>query len=110
MAKLSKAVLQRQQKVDYILTLGQDESLDLDKIIEEHGSGLTIYWEGGYYDDPGSVSIRRIREESDDEYEARLEVNRKLERDRQNYVKTAAANKLAEERATYERLRKKFED
>lgn len=110
MAKLSKAVLQRQQKVDYVATLGEDESLDLDKIIAEHGPGLTIHWESGYYDDPGSVTIRRIREESDDEYEARLELFRQMERDARNTVKAAAERKLMEERATYERLRKKFEE
>ena len=108
MAKLTKADLRR-RTIDDTLEYLSDGDYNLDDLLAKHGTGLTLRFELGYYDDPDSVSIHRIREETDEEYEARLEQIRAYQKAEEARKRNARREREEAERKTYERLRRKFE-
>lgn len=108
MAKLNKSDLRR-LTIDEALEYLREGDYSLDDLVAKYGTGLTLRWEGGYYDDSDSVSIRRIREETDEEYEARIEQLRAIQKAEEARQRNARREREEAERKTYERLRKKFE-
>lgn len=108
MTKLTTAD-KRRRTIDEAVEYLSEGDFSLDELVARHGPGLTIRWETGYYDDPDSLSIRRIREETDEELEARLEALREANRQEERRKRDARKAREDGERATYERLKKKFE-
>lgn len=113
MVKLTKGELARQIISDVRYSTTGYERFTLKYLVEQYGEDAEIVFDddGGYgdYDSYMMLEIRVNREETNEEYEARLTALRKSKQkiaDQQKAVKTA---RDAKERAEYERLRKKFE-
>ncbi|MCK9532492.1 MAG: hypothetical protein M0R77_18425 [Gammaproteobacteria bacterium] len=103
MVRLSKAVLARQirSEVHY-----PDDGDTLGIMVERYGPGAYLDIVYDYSD----VTVRIItnREETDDEYNARIEAHRVALQAETDRKKKAKAKKEAEERALYEKLREKY--
>lgn len=103
MVKLSKAILARQIKSDYFYI---DDGDTLENLVEKYGKDayLDIVWD---YSDT-SIRIVTNREETDEEYNVRIDAHKlalKAESERKKKIKD---KKEADERALYAKLKEKY--
>lgn len=80
-------------------------------LVENYKLDATISYEldSGYYDTECTLKINYTREETDEEYQSRIDkLKKKKVLDAEN-ARKSKAQKEAQERKEYERLRKKFE-
>lgn len=104
MAKLTKNELARRTFTE---TLQYDlDGCKLDDLVAQYGPGCFIDVDH-YYDDC-TVTLQRTREETDEEYEARIETAKAREVAEAEQKRKQKAKQEAAERTTYERLKKKF--
>jgi hypothetical protein len=108
MAKLTKHELARLTITDTICSLYSDDTVDIDDLIAKYGTGLRIRWESGYYDDPDSVTIIRVREETDTEYNDRINEAKAIKAAHAAQALAVRKKSQEEERQTYLRLKAKY--
>lgn len=103
MVKLSKAILARQIKSDYFYI---DDGDTLENLVEKYGKDayLDIVWD---YSDT-SIRIVTNREETDEEYAARIKAARDAKTAETARKKAIKDKREADERALYEQLKAKF--
>lgn len=107
MVKLTKSELARRwvQTVNVELEDGDR----LGDLVEKHGPDCCVYRESGWYDDPDTYWLRYSRQETDEEYEARIEARKAELAVFAARQRDAKKKRDEDERKTYERLKKKFE-
>lgn len=105
MVKLSKQVLARQTKSEYFYI---DDGDRLISLVEKYGpeAYLDVVWD---YSDT-TIRIVTEREETDEEYNARIANHKAILLAESERKKKAKAKKEAEERAIYEKLKEKYGD
>lgn len=104
MAKLTKHELARRTFTDVLEYL--DDGVMLDDLVAKYGPGCYVNIDT-YYDDT-TVTLQRSREETDEEYNARIEAAKLREAEAEKAKREQSKKREAAERATYERLKKKF--
>lgn len=106
MTKLTKGELARRK-------IREQESLDdgalLGTIFEKWGPDAWLYCEAGYYDDSDTWYVVCDREETDEEYQSRIDNTLAIKVAEEKRIRDARKKRDDEDRKTYERLRKKFE-
>ncbi len=105
MVKLSKQVLERQIRPEYHY---MDDGDTLENLVAKYGPDayLDIVWD---YSDT-SIRIVVNHEETDEQYNARIEVYKAAARAEAEKKKQAKAKKEASERALYDKLKEKYGD
>lgn len=112
MVRLTKEERTRRRIVESLGELSTNATYNLSDLVEKHGNDVIIaIQEECYTGYPEiTISLHRVREETDEEYDSRLE-NLRAER-AENARRTRERKKAeeAQERALYERLKAKFGD
>ena len=112
MVKLTKAELARYTIDEVVANLDSGSDYSLGDLVKQYGEDALLYGEVeyGYYDDVSVVlKLHKVREETDEEYNNRIDritylKQRELERN-----KLAKASATEREYAQFLRLKKKFE-
>ena len=107
MVKLTQSELRRRTFRAVYVQL--EEGQRLGDLVEKYGPDCTVGVDVGYYDEPDTYFIALDREETDAEYEARIELIRQYKEEEQRRQREARKKRQEDERKTYERLKKKFE-
>lgn len=126
MVKLSKKVLARRKIRDEFGPLYADyfASYKLSDLVERYGADATLQfnYDGDYYDESvNGLIFYREREETDEEYDARIKAETKKQKAaakaraenkerREREARERAERAERDERALYLKLRKKFGD
>ncbi len=120
MVKLSKSVLRRRTSREGLGRLTAYSEYRLSDLVETYGADakLEIDYTYGYNNEcEADISVFREREESDDEYNARIAAEEERQRKRadtlvakRNAEASAKLSAEEEERNLYERLREKYGD
>jgi hypothetical protein len=107
MVKLTQTELRRRTFRAVYVPL--EEGQVLGDLVKLYGADCRVGVDLGYYDESDTYYIYLDREETDEEYDARIEqlTQLKLENERRNAE--ARKKRLEAERKTYERLKKKFD-
>ena len=106
MVKLTKAELARRKIRD---SDSLEDGTRLGELFEKWGPDAWLNREYGYYDDPDYWTINLDREETDEEYSARIEMLKNQKAAYAASLREARKKRDADDRKTYERLKKKFE-
>lgn len=107
MAKLSKHELARKTIRDVYVQI--EDGARLADLVAKYGIDCWVDVDYGYYDDPTSFYLVHDREETDEEYEIRINEAKERERSHEAKLRDNRKRKDEEERKTYARLKAKFE-